>query len=193
MKTLKITLAAIAISLLAAPAFAEAPAREQKRLRQADQIEKLRHSKAKKANKERSTAKKTKKPKKAKKAKMSKASRDELDRPSLADPSLERPLKPRPVAVDDQVAPKAPTVERVGPRPLPVLAKKDAREKEEHKHLRRLAKIQRLAQIARHNGNERLLTQAGTLREKENRRFERALERIQSRSDRKVDAAKPGH
>ena len=52
--------------------------------------------------------------------------------------------------------------------------------KEKTKHIKRLAKIDRLEQIARKKNNDKLLKQIQMLREKENRRHEKVMARISS-------------
>ena len=178
MKTLKIILAALAISLTAGPAFADPPVDAQRKLQKAEMLKRAK-DKGKAGKDSKGKAKKADKNDKANKGKGKSLTHgkedkfDKTDRPNM--PDLYKP-KEHPAKPDRAGAEPDPVREDVASKRNANSARGlDRSAKEERKHLKRMAKIQRIAEIAQRQENTRLLETTSRLREKENLRHQRAL------------------
>ena len=186
MKTLKLIIATIAISGFASTASAEVPVHVQERLQELEHLKRGQGQvKAQKAGS--ATDKETSgnvhedesedaKGKRAEKGKRAKADRDKAGKKGQKADKPQKTKSDKPAKTSDKARAPKPNEESAGEEGL------DAHEKEERKHLRRLAQFERLEQVAARNGNDRLSEKVSMLREKEARRHERAVERLAART-----------
>lgn len=201
MKTMKMMLAALAVSMFAAPAFAEVPVDVQKKIRDVDGVQKVRKSQAEGKSK----------PKAAKAKRAAGADAGSADEPGAtnAGAASEKAKRGKEKAAEARAKAGGEKVEHgkedrlgEGRRPMqpeharpsnvdegsdiatkrsPNSAKGlDRLGKAERKHLLNLARINRLAELAAQNRNTQLQQRVEVLREKEARRYARALNKIDS-------------
>lgn len=207
--TIRMMAASLALSLCAAaPAMAQdVPVREQKRIEKLERFEKGKaKAKKDKANKGKAKANKGKAGEAGKERGADRETEggfvDEMDRPRLADKERGPSAKTRDKMKGKRlVDPHVPTLEpkdapdRAGATPddtphdeTPRAGKRRGTsakgltrlEKENRKHLRRLAQFNRLEQIAAKRSNSQLLDKVSMLRDKEAARHARALGRLDS-------------
>ena len=184
MKKLKITFVTIALSMLAMPLAAEVPVEVQKRLRKGQEVAQIKKAKASKKDK---TSKKDKDRTEKGKGHASKGKGQAAKGKEHASKGADGRAKGKEHAskgADGRAKGKehASKGDVTAPKNADRAPSKDWGErrlsKERLKHLRRLAQIERLGEVAQRNGNTRLRDRVLVLRGKEDLRFERTMKRI---------------